>query len=157
MSWREIWHSCLFFATRNTIYLTNATRNTFLFSNSCRDENCRFGTDDQNWGDFGGLIARNVFLVTTRCMFTFSNALFDEDDKDMGPFEPIWIISGKTWFFAPKHFVFGASNWFSSSRETGPAKNLKFGTVESRIFHHFHSPKMLIFWELEPNQRICGF
>ena len=42
--------------------------------------------------------------------------------------------------------VFGAASWFSSSSETGPAKNLNFGTVESRdrsYFIIFIHPKCL--------------
>ena len=57
--WRHLWTA----PNDDDVYLTNATRNTFLFSNSCRDENCRFGTDDQNWGDFGGLHTNEITAI----------------------------------------------------------------------------------------------
>ena len=45
-------------------------RITFLLNNSCRNENCKFGSGDDKYADFGGphtndnsrLIARNAFL-----------------------------------------------------------------------------------------------
>ena len=46
VSWREI--NILVYFPR--LIRWNAASNTFLVRNSCCHENCRFGTDDENWG-----------------------------------------------------------------------------------------------------------